>query len=197
MIRRYEISGFTLVEMLIALAVLSMISLASVTALRTFAQSQMVVENKIEEVEQMRMTLGFIRRSLLKAVPLMHPKGFHTYFEGKSDQLIWVAPMSQIGAKGLHVMRMYTDSDGRLLLQMFPYSNEWKEPHWEDIEAFTIIDSDIVIEFAFRANWQTEWQDSWDLSIESPTTVRVNVSYLDRYWPELVVHMGTSRAIQL
>ncbi|WP_299773783.1 prepilin-type N-terminal cleavage/methylation domain-containing protein [uncultured Pseudoteredinibacter sp.] len=190
-------AGLTLIEMLIALAILSLVSLAATTALRSFAQSQVAVERKIEKAEQMRMTLAFVRRSLQKTVPIMHPKGFYTYFKGTADELIWVAPMSQVGAKGLQILRLSVGQDGEMLLQMLPYNSDWKPPVWADVEAYKILAGGAELELGYRANWQERWQDAWDLSTESPSTVRVNIRMHDEYWPELIVHMAATQAVQL
>lgn len=194
---RSKSTGLTLIEMLIALAVLSLISLAAATALRTFAQSQAAVEKKIEQVEQMRMTLGFIKRTIQKSVPIMHPKGFYTYFKGGASELIWVAPMSQVGVKGLQIIRLSLDSEEALVLQMLPFDSDWTQPDWGSVEPYKIIEAGASFELGYRGDWQDSWVDTWDLSTESPSTVRVNVGHSDKYWPELIIHLSATRAVQL
>jgi len=194
---RSKSTGLTLIEMLIALAVLSLISLAAATALRTFAQSQAAVEKKIEQVEQMRMTLGFVRRSLQKAIPMMHPKGFNAYFEGGSQELVWVSPMSQVGVKGLQLMRLSTNSSGALHLQMIALNDGWQEPDWSGVDVYTIIEDGVELEIAYRESWDQEWQDEWRLSPQSPSTVSLNIQYKDKYWPELIVHLMATRMVQM
>lgn len=189
--------GFTLVEMLIAMAVLSLISLAAVSALRSFAQSQEAIERKVTQVEEMRMTLSFIRRSLQKAVPMMHPKGFNTYFEGTAQEVIWVAPMSQVGMKGLQVIRLSVSSEGALELRFLPLNEGWQEPVWGEITPYAVLDGNVSIEFAYRDDWQGEWVEEWRPSTTSPSALRVNLAYKGRYWPELVVHFTATQALQL
>lgn len=190
-------SGLTLIEMLIALAVLSLVSLAAATALRSFAQSQAAIELKVEKVGQMRMTLAFVRRSMQKSVPIMHPKGFHTYFKGSVNELIWVAPMSQIGAKGLQILRLSVDKGGAVILQMVPFNREWKQPLWNDVESYKLIYDEATLEFGYRASWQEDWQEDWEFSTESPSSIRVNISHKEKYWPELIVHLAATKAMQL
>ena len=60
--------GFTLVEVVVALAVLSLIMLATVTGLRTLGNTQVAVDRQVDRVSELRAVSSFLRDSFGAAV---------------------------------------------------------------------------------------------------------------------------------
>ena len=53
--------GFTLVEVLVVLSLLSLVMLAMGSALRTTAQTEERVDQRLQRADEMRVTTGFLR----------------------------------------------------------------------------------------------------------------------------------------
>ncbi|GAA6150599.1 prepilin-type N-terminal cleavage/methylation domain-containing protein [Pseudoteredinibacter isoporae] len=187
--------GFTLVEMLIALAVLSLISLAAVSAMRSFAQSQEAVERKIIKTESMRLTLAFLKRSLTQATSVPRSGGLQSYFGGQKDELIWVAPLNHVAATGLQIMRLSVDDDSEkkpLVLQMSPYVNANSRPDWDQVEKFVLVDEGAELEIGYRGGHQSDWSEQWAYSMTLPKLLRLNIAREKIYWPEMVLVLNSS-----
>ena len=60
--------GFTLVEVMVALSILSLLLLATISALRTFGNTQVSVEKLTNRVDEVRTVSGFLRDTLQSAV---------------------------------------------------------------------------------------------------------------------------------
>lgn len=184
--------GFTLVEVVISLAVLSMIVLAATTALRSFAKVQGTIQHHVERLENMRMGIEFIRESLAGAVPVARSGGLQTYFGGDKDHLIWVSPLSRIGASGIQVMRLSVsdDEDKNLILQFEPYVSPLTRPDWHSLESHVIAGPDVSLEFGYRERFGESWVEEWPFALTNPVSLRLNVMVGERYWPELIVNLG-------
>src|SRR5690606_14159465 len=64
--------GFTIVEVVVALTVLSLIVLATLTAVQTFGDTQARLETTLVRLDQMRMVSQFLRSTLRQAVPAVN-----------------------------------------------------------------------------------------------------------------------------
>lgn len=186
--------GFTLVEVIISLAVLSMIVLAATTALRSFAKVQSTIQHHVERLENMRMGIEFIRESVAGAVPVARSGGLQTYFGGEKNHLIWVAPLSRIGAAGMQVMRLSVtdDESENLILQIAPYINPLTRPDWASLDKHIISGPNVELEFGYRGYLNQPWGDAWPFTLASPSSVRLNITVGERYWPELIVNVGST-----
>jgi len=182
--------GFTLVEVVISLAVLSMIVLAATTALRSFAKVQGTIQHHVERLENMRMGIEFIRESLAGAVPVARSGGLQTYFGGDKDHLIWVSPLSRVGASGIQVMRLSVSEDKNLILQFEPYVSPLTRPDWQSLESHVIAGPDVSLEFGYREGFGEPWVEEWPFALANPVSLRLNVMVGERYWPELIVNLG-------
>ena len=60
-------AGFTLVEVMVSITVLSMILLATVTALRTFGNTQSSLQRMTHRVDEVRSVSGFLRAAIESA----------------------------------------------------------------------------------------------------------------------------------
>lgn len=188
-------SGMTLIEMLIALAVLSLLVVAAVSALRNFAQSQEAIERKIAKVETMRLTLDFLKRNLSQAVAVPRSSGQQSYFFGSESELIWVAPMSHVAASGLQIMRLSADQSGddkNLVLQISPYATLNSRPDWQVLEKFLMVDGEVKLEVGFKSDGAAKWQEEWPYAMGLPKLVRLNIAHNDVYWPELIIPIHAS-----
>ena len=53
--------GFTLVEILVAMSLLAVVMAATLSAMRTMAQTEVRVDERLQRIDQMRVVNGFLR----------------------------------------------------------------------------------------------------------------------------------------
>ena len=90
-------SGFTLVEVVVATVVLSLLLLATVTALRTFGNTQLALERKTLRVDEIRSVSNFLRDLMESTVvgndsgglSLGAGSGGSTYFKLREQGVEW------------------------------------------------------------------------------------------------------------
>jgi len=185
--------GFTLVEVVIALTILSLIMLTTLTAIRTFADTQTKLQQVTDRLDEMRLVTAFLRRAISQAVPVVRVReeeGYGTYFLGQEDELIWTTPMAGPGFGGLKVLRLSEVDEGQLVLQISDYLSPADEPIWADVERHTLIEHLDSVSLSFRATPAGEWLEQWDWSLSNPYAVKLLISAKSRYWPEMIINLN-------
>ena len=118
-------AGFTLVEVMIALAVFALIAAGAWAGLGLGGRTVEAAAKRTEQTEEVRLVLGLLRRQLDSAVPaaLTAPAGrdWFLWFEGGPDRLVYVSDAPAFLAEGgLHqyVLSVHEDEQGRRSLRL-------------------------------------------------------------------------------
>ena len=194
--------GFTLMEVMIALTLLSMMMIAIVSSLRTFANTRTTLERMTGRVDEIRMVSAFLRRSLAAAVPITGSSGGvptfdsidnrgnqETYISGTSSKLTWVAPVAAgAGLGGVYVMNLSWQEDA-LALRWKPYQKNVTALAWEGTKAHILVENVQEFAVAYRSEFGGEWISDWPASDASPVSVRMSIKAGGKYWPELVMRL--------
>lgn len=107
--------GFTLVELLIALVLVSFITLILFSALRLATRAWDGVDRASEHTAELRIARGFIERMLAQLRPtrVMVDAQEVEVFSGTADGIELVAPLSEhVGISGLYVLRLTLSEQG-------------------------------------------------------------------------------------
>lgn len=111
--------GFTLVELLIALALISLITLLLFSGLRLGTRAWEGVETIAERTAEPRIAHNFLARILTQARParVSFEAEEVLVFAGDAENLELVAPLSEhVGTPGLYVLKLSLEEDGQLVL---------------------------------------------------------------------------------
>lgn len=101
--------GFTLVELLIALALIGLITLLLFSGLRLGSRTWEAVDVAAEQIGGLRLAHGFLTRTLAQAqiANATVDAVSVAIFGGDAEQIEFVAPLSQhVGIPGLYVLRL-------------------------------------------------------------------------------------------
>ncbi|WP_295442120.1 prepilin-type N-terminal cleavage/methylation domain-containing protein [uncultured Thiodictyon sp.] len=108
--------GFTLVELLIALAMVALITLLLFSGLRVGTRAWDLVEVTGERVGAVRLAHGFLVRALTQVRPatLVFDGAPAPVFAGDAQRVEFAAPLSEhVGVPGLYVLRLEVEGSGR------------------------------------------------------------------------------------
>jgi len=108
--------GFTLVELLIALAMVSLIMVLLFAGLRVGTRSWDLVDITAERVGAVRLAHGFLLRTLIQARPvsLMFDGALLPLFAGDAERVEYAAPLSEhVGVPGVYILRLQVEGAGR------------------------------------------------------------------------------------
>ena len=126
-----KVSGFTLVEILVAMALMSVVMLALGAAMRTIAQTEGRVDQRLEQADEMRVAASFLSATLERISPRKNAAvtqvGSSLYlFAGAPNAVMWVGVMpARYGAGGRYFFRLALESQGpnrALVIRFAPWS---------------------------------------------------------------------------
>ncbi|MCB1854321.1 MAG: prepilin-type N-terminal cleavage/methylation domain-containing protein [Halieaceae bacterium] len=197
---RARSAGFTLVEVVVALTILSLIMLATVTGLRTLANTQGTLERVTARVDEVRTVSSFLRDLMEVAVVgdgggsgggLTLGGGSSSqsaYFEIGEGSLAWKATvLFGEGFGGSYLVQVAREDDLLLLRWLAPplgrapvdWSLAASRPLVLGVEEFAV---------AWRGAIDQPWQQQWQKG-DRARWVRLQVKAAGRYWPELIMQV--------
>ena len=187
-------AGFTIVEVVVALTILSLIMLATLTAVRTLGDTQARLETTLTRLDQMRMVSQFLRSTLRQAVPaaIVDPSSFGQtgVFQGNNREAVLVAPMPAVeGGAGLQYIRLFWGHEQDISVQFFPYGFGEITPDWSSVASYSLVEEAELFELAYRETLDGAWLPGWggDETPVLPQAMRLRIKARERFWPDLVV----------
>lgn len=189
--------GFTLVEVLLALSLTTLIMLALISALATFGKTATSLENRFERSDELRLVSEFLRATIGRALDdygmRLPDNSAAVMFEGDSTDLRWVGVMpARHGAGGVYNFRLFAVEDAfgpTLSLQYQPFVGEGKTPDWSGIESRVLIDRLSGFEIEYFDREDDAWKSVWRGAEALPALVKLGISVGGDAWPELLVRV--------
>ncbi len=183
-----EQRGFTLVEVVVALTVMSLLVLATLSAVRTLGDTHSRVESTTQRLDEMRLVSQFLRNSMRQAVPLQTVNRPAGYILGGPRELNWIAPLQGVeGVAGLQYMRLFLDG-ATLKIQFVPFHPALERPDWGAAKAHPLLHEVSEVALSFRETAQEPWQAQWgEQETALPQALRLQLRVRERYWPDLIV----------
>ncbi len=181
--------GFTLIEMMVAIAILSLIMLATVTALRTLAKTQHALDYKSNRISEMRAVTSFLRRNVGQAVTIALSQRKHPgvmYFEGSEEEVSWAAPMPIPGGTGgLSALKLGVNDDKQLVVLIQPFTEALE---WEELVPTILVEDVESLAISYKTE-TGEWVNAWDpyALLKKPSHVKVTLQVEAKYWPEIII----------
>lgn len=195
-----RVRGFTLIEVMVAVTLLSMVMVATIAAMRTLGNTRSSVEQLTERVDEIRVLSEFLRNTIGAAMPVTRVgsseemftegKSYGTYFAGDATRLMWVAPLVGGADMGGVFILYLARVDDTLELRWLPYQSEVQAVDWGAVEPRRLLQSVEEFEVGYLGAYGQEWTDIWEGSQRNPVAVRINIRSAGKYWPELVIRLN-------
>jgi len=194
-------AGFTLVELLLAITLMSILLGLTYTGLRAATRSSQRGELLLAAGGELRAAHQFIRRQLNQMLPLSYAESddaeaVRIVFEGDAAHIKYVAPMpGYLGTGGpqVQVVEVADDGDGGFVIR-FSHAllQGFTEERLHDRDPVLLLEGVKSAEFAFLGKDEegelTDWSNTWDQPEQLPVAVRLDVEFeegLRVEWPEL------------
>ena len=203
--KRPTTPGFTLLEMLVAIMVMTLLFALVYGMLRIGSRSWESSVTSIESTDSMRIGWIFLQRALNNArtVPTKIPEGEGSHFYGDENELEFVTDLpAYLGTGGLHAIGVELEENRNtgkteLVLQRLPLIAYETDLGLDSREAQrTVLAEDVTtLQLSYygvsgetggdEAAWYTQWRDYNEL----PVLIKVRVGVDDDHdWPLLVAH---------
>lgn len=195
-------NGFTLMEVLVAMTLLSVMVVVLFGTLRISAQSWDNGETKIAAVNDIAAVYNFFQRHLSAAKPLVDDfsvAGQQSFsFQGRADSLQFVGNFPASAARGgLQLFSLqWQDAEpddpagARINVSLTPFypMPEGQEPPVEEVTLVNHVQRFAVAYFGSDDTGETRWQSEWLEKDSLPRLVKIEIERDNGfYWPEMVI----------
>lgn len=200
-------AGFTLVEVLVAVSLLSVLMVALGGAMRTMAQTEARIDKRTQQMDDLRVTTAFLQQVLgrvsARKTPAPHvPGGKQVLFRATPNSIEWVGIMpARHGLGGRYFFRLQPEDAGEqvaLVLRFAPWDAQAPAfPDWSQASARTLLPK--LGQFAVSAqgrptqnqalppNWPKGWVAGWPVPDHLPERLHIGWSTAETTWPDLVI----------
>jgi general secretion pathway protein J len=203
---RLESKGFTLIEVLIAMTLLSIMVVLLFSSLKICADSWEKGESKITDVNEIAVVYNFFQRHLSEAKPLWNDftEEERTFsFQGKAQFLQFVSAFpASADRSGLQLFSIdLQEEDNEQVIKVtltpfFPVS-EGEEWHKEEVNLIKHVSDFNMVYFGSddgvsEGSWQEEWLDKEVV----PRLVKISIKLENEiYWPEMIIDLRVTGTI--
>ncbi|MFM8900552.1 MAG: prepilin-type N-terminal cleavage/methylation domain-containing protein [Burkholderiales bacterium] len=194
--------GFTLIELLVVMTMVSLIALAMAGSLRTMAQTEARVDERLLRADDFRVASHFIRTTLgrvsMRRIEPPPPLGSNLFvFAAESSALSWVGVMpARPGAGGRSAFRLALEGDPGaqdLVIRFAPLDDAYVFPDWSTAQARVLASQVTEFSVAYQDARQlpAQWLPQWTAPDRLPSHVKLTVQTQQGGWPDLVVALRT------
>jgi general secretion pathway protein J len=192
-------AGFTLVELLVALALFGLLSVALFGSIRMGMASWTRGTARADQVDQTLHAQNLLRGLIEEAYPLFLadvPAGGHADFAGTSQSLDFLAPTPiarGVGGRSRFRIAIARSREAMNLVLTSTVELAWPEQTAQPITTVLLAGvADVQFSYfgAVGADRAAAWHDAWRGQASLPQLLRVRVRYADgdsRNWPELLI----------
>ncbi len=206
-IARQLSKGFTLIEVLIAMTLLSIMVVLLFTSLKICAQSWEKGENKMSDVNEVAVVYNFFQRHLPSAMPLWNDfsetqeRSFAFQGTKQSLQFVSVFPASagKSGAQLFSLEPQQKDNEQIINVSITPFYPVAEGEQWHKEEAILLRH---VEDFSLSYFGPAEegagsiWQEEWQAKNGQPQLIKINISTTNGiYWPEMIIALKVAAAV--
>ncbi|MBN9339409.1 MAG: hypothetical protein ABT02_00705 [Comamonadaceae bacterium SCN 68-20] len=193
-------AGFTLVELLVAMALLSLLMLGMASALRSMAQTEERVDSRLEQADEFRVATGFLdtvlgRVSVRKTTALLKEGESPYLFSGRQDEMAWLGIMpARHGAGGRTFFRLRlepVEGGGALVISFLPWDGSSAFPDWSKAQSRVLVHGATSLALAYEDARRPvpEWVPLWTSPDGLPERVRIDLGTQSGAWPMWIVPM--------
>jgi prepilin-type N-terminal cleavage/methylation domain-containing protein len=191
--REYRTSeGFTLVEVVVSMVILSFIVLIIGSAFRLGVNAWEKGENEATQIQSFRILSGLLSQQIKSAYPykMEFDDEKVVVFKGESDSIMFVTLSNDPSNGALKWVRYrYIDGTLQYLEGIIPDKTllERTPKEWE------VIDSNIgEVKFSFLSSDDGEWNESWEFREDLPNAVSMRIGYFQPFF--ISVPMSTIKS---
>lgn len=203
---RVKLGGFSLIELLVAMSLLAVIMVGLVSALRSMAQTETKLDQRLQRLDEIRVARAFVQQTLTRIhAALVDAPGASgkrvVTFSATAQSVSWVGILparSDLGGRYYFRLAMEGSDDMReLVLRFFPWNPDMVYPDWSAAQARTLVTGVSQISVQAKGlqpegrnpveSWPVGWQNGWPVSDVVPEQVRIQLADTHGAWPEWTI----------
>lgn len=193
--------GFTIIEVLVSLAILSMIALVSSNILKSSLATEQQTKQHLDSIKELNLASTIIRRDIRQIVNVSSKDFYGNDMYGtfispiNSQSLMFSSNIKSLSDEKSPIKRIqYELVDGTLNRKQFFSSNPYEPDDYTNTELINNID---YLEFTYL--YENSWHESWPISLitskKIPTLIKIEFSKQNKDY-SWIIDPNISYAIQ-
>jgi type II secretion system protein J len=193
--------GFTIIEVLVSLAILSMIALVSSNILKSSLATEQQTKQHLDSIKELNLASTIIRRDIRQIVNVSSKDFYGNDMYGtfispiNSQSLMFSSNVKSLSDEISPIKRIqYELVDGTLNRKQFFSSNPYEPNDYTNTELINNID---YLEFTYL--YENSWHESWPISLitskKIPTLIKIEFSKQNKDY-SWIIDPNISYAIQ-
>ena len=177
--------GFTLIEVLISLVILSIIAIVSTNFLQSSIDLRNQSKSKVDDIKVFNLGVSTIRRDLMSVVNLPMRDNFGNqlpnFIGSNTDKKItFLSFINRIDSSRSSISRIeYLFDDTKFIRRVYFTADPYDYDDYIDSVIFNNID-DVEISFLIDNRWFTEWPAGKTAAFIIPKLVKIEINDNDR-----------------
>ena len=177
--------GFTLIEVLISLVILSIIAIVSTNFLQSSIDLRNQSKSKVDDIKVFNLGVSTIRRDLMSVVNLPMRDNFGNqlpnFIGSNADKKItFLGFINRIDSSRSSISRIeYLFDDAKFIRRVYFTADPYDYDDYIDSVIFNNID-DVEISFLIDNRWFTEWPAGQTAAYMIPKLVKIEINDKDR-----------------
>lgn len=193
--------GFTIIEVLVSLAILSMIALVSSNILKSSLATEQQTKQHLDSIKELNLASTIVRRDIRQIVNVSSKDFYGNDMYGtfispiNSQSLMFSSNIKSLSDEISPIKRIqYELVDGTLNRKQFFSSNPYEPNDYTNTELINNID---YLEFTYL--YENSWHESWPISLitskKIPTLIKIEFSKQNKDY-SWIIDPNISYAIQ-
>jgi general secretion pathway protein J len=202
--RQTQARGFTLIEVIVALTLMSLIMLGLISAFATLGKTATRLDEHAGKSSREWLVGEFLRATLSSANGQIRQRlsdeSEALYFQGGPERLQWLGSMpARHGAGGLYFFHMAPEPAGKrthLILRYTPYIPD-TTPNIAGIDSHPLAENISRLNILYqshptRVDEEAVWSEVWNDPDRLPARVRIDIVVSDGpAWPPMIIALGS------
>ena len=184
--RGHQQSGFSLLELLVALAVLSLIAIGLSQSMDTAIS--IWKRSKIVQLNQQPLALrGQLRRWLELAAPSERNFPYDTSFLGADKEMAFLSRAPVLFDRQVFALRIHIKGHSNAIWMTLDYLDEADQLIRSEQHLLAGNTGEIQISYFEGNNGRGEWRDEWKSPRSLPVLIKIEATEDTLIWPEFTV----------
>lgn len=197
-------AGFTLLEMLIAIGLLTLLAGLAYGTLRMGVRGWEAADRQADQGDALRVGWPYLHQTLESAWPMPDASGKQLRFTGTRQEIQWISQLpSHLASSGPRLLRLFTDRDprsGENQLRLSHHDIDATDLTAEDNQQAVLVErlDHITVQYFGppAAGRESFWQGNWQQRNQLPELVRIDIQPKDAApWPSLYAQLRLAQTV--
>lgn len=189
-------AGFTLLEMLVTMVLLSLVMLGLASSFFSLGQTETRIDARLDQSSQLRASMNFLDQTLGRISAKRKPGQQNVndslyWFEGNGQAVRWVGIMpARFGIGGRFFFELGVEQ-GDLVLRFAPWNGALQFPATSNMQSRTLLQDVVGFSIQYRGEEEDsiEWTNQWAFPLQIPSHIMLSITTSQMALPVKILAM--------